>query len=228
MESERNTRLIALVALVAAVGGLSLGFSAFTRNLDIQPQAEVTLDKDVFKVEFSNQSDSVDASNVTASGEPGEATGEEATIVNGDKPTISNLKAKFTKPGQKVTYSFYAVNSGSLDAYLTNIEFKNITSKDAKKECTPKDGGNPATADTLTSVCEQIKLTVTVDTSVAATTTQAVQDEHKIEKYASETYHSHPVKVEIEYPENAPVPDGDFEVKFGDVELTYSSTKPAV
>ncbi len=231
MESERNTRLIALVALVAAVGGLALGYSAYARDLLIKPSADVTLSDDVFSVVFSSSADSVDtASGVTASGSDEFATGEKATIVNnGDKPTISNLVAHFTKPGQTVTYEFYAVNDGAIDAYLTNIAFSNIASKEVKKECTPKDGENPAPNDTtLSDVCDKINLKVTVanDQTATSPTDLEVKTEKMISKHTT-TYSSHPVKVEIEYPATAGAPAGDFEIAFGDVTLSYSATKPA-
>ncbi len=229
MESERNTRLIALVALVAAVGGLTLGFSVYTRDLLIKPAAEVTLDTDLFKVEFSEGENAVASTKTVTASTSGEAgaSGEAATINNdGANPEITGLKAKFTKPGQKVTYNFYAVNVGSIDAYLTNIDFAK-TLDGANKKCTAG-GSNPATDDDLVQqACNGIELTVTVDTSETATATQAVSTEHKLDKYASETYDSHPVKVEIEYKDGSTVPDGDFTVQFDTIKLTYSSTSPA-
>ena len=225
MESEKNTRLIALVALVAGVGALSVGFSAYTRNLVISPSAEVTLDNDVFKVVFSKQSDSVDDSEITANVNDDGSSGESAKIDNsGVRPKISNLKAKFTKPGQKVTYEFYAVNSGELDAYLRNITFKNTVSNLSTKECKPTEEGNPATED-LTSICDSITLTVTVANDITTTETKTIEEEKKIDKHST-TYSSHPIKIEIEYPKEAEVPDGDFTVEFGDIELKYTQTSP--
>lgn len=225
MESERNTRLISLIALVAAVGGLALGFSVYTRDLLIQPAAEVTLDN-LFKVEFSEKENAVAVTNSVTTKETGEengATGETATINNeGDNPTISGLKANFTDSGQKVTYEFYAVNTGSYDAYLTKIDLDGIN-----KQCTANAAnGNGATQD-LTTECGKIKLTITVDGEATTDTSKSISTEHKLDKYSGSAYASHLVKVEIEYEESETIPDGDFKVEFGDVKLNYSMTNPA-
>ena len=224
MENEKNTRLISLVALVAAVASLAVGFSAYTRDLVIKPSADVTIDSDEFKVVFSKESNKVDTSNITAN-----ENSEEATINNnGLKPTISNLSAHFTKPGQKVTYEFYVINSGAIDAYLRNITFNNIATEEVKKKCKAAETENAAKdTEKINSACNGIKLTVTVDNEITATDNFTVQTEKKIDKYTGSNYSSHPVKVEIEYEENATVPDGDFKVEFGDIKLTYSSTNPA-
>ena len=229
MESEKNTRLISLVALVAAVASLAVGFSAYTRDLVIKPSADVTIDSDEFKVVFSKESNKVDTSNITANENDDGSSSEEATINNnGLKPTISNLSAHFTKPGQKVTYEFYVINSGAIDAYLRNITFNNIATEEVKKKCKAAETENAAKdTEKINSACSGIKLTVTVDNEITATDNFTVQTEKKIDKYTGSNYSSHPIKVEIEYEENATIPDGDITVEFGDIQLTYNPTKPA-
>ncbi len=228
MESERNTRLIALVALVAGVASLSIGFSVYTRDLYIKPSAEVNLDSEVFKIVFSKQNNSVDTSNISPTENEDGSSGEEATIDNdGSNPTISNLKAKFTKPGQKVTYEFYALNIGEVDAYLTGITFNNILSGAVKKECKASVDDNPAKdTEKIKSACDGITLSVTVAENEPVTDTKNIDTEYKLNKKEMDSYSSHKVKVEIEYKQEATIPDGNITVEFGDIELNYSSTSP--
>ena len=59
MERDRRARIIAIAALLLGVVGLSLGFAAFSNTLTIQSSAEVTVNSDVFNVDFSKQTASV-------------------------------------------------------------------------------------------------------------------------------------------------------------------------
>ena len=107
MERKDSTRIIAIIAVVVAVIGLSVGFAAFSNTLTIKSSANVTPSATDFDVNFSNSNTAEQAGDVTGVG-TNNATGDTATIDNTDSPTISGLKANFTEPGQTVTYSFYA------------------------------------------------------------------------------------------------------------------------
>ena len=106
MERDRSAKIIAIVALCVAVAGLSIGFAAFSNDLTIKSNASVTPNPNDFDVNFSSQDGSEVAGTVTGVG-TNSATAENATIDNSNSPTITGLKANFTEPGQKVTYSFY-------------------------------------------------------------------------------------------------------------------------
>ncbi len=209
MEKDRQTKIIAIVALFIGVATLTLGFAAFSARLIIQSKATVTPDADSFKVLLSKEQNSVVVGNVTPTG-----NGSEATINNSDVPTISNLKANFVNPGEKVVYEFYAVNTGDLDAFLNKIEFTNVTGKTENKVCTAVEG---TTDDYVQSACNSIRVTVKVgeDDKACQTSTYGA---HKLEKKTGEK-----VVVTIEYNKEGVRADGPFSVAFGDITLNYST-----
>lgn len=216
MEKERSSKIIAIIALVFGVAGLSLGFAAFSNTLNISSEAEVNPDPSTFKVNFSTEATTTVAETVSPTG-----NGEDATISG---TTISGLKANFTAPGETVTYSFYARNDGEYIAYLKGITFANVTGKDLTRVCTaktnPVDGS--ATTDALVqAACDDITVSISVGT---ASDTQNITGsvgnitKHSLAKDASEV-----VTVTIKYAETEDRADGDFEVAFGDITLLYSS-----
>ena len=222
MERDRRARVIAIVALLVGVVGLSLGFAAITNTLTIQSSAEVTVDSSKFNVDLSSQAGSVVDGTVTPSVTPTTdgPTGANATISNATAgaPTITGLHATFTEPGQKVTYSFYTKNAGELAAYLTNVAFAEVTTG-ATKTCTAKSG---TTQSLVTQACSGITLTLTLGsesfTSTTARNAFTTATAHDLAVSASET-----VTVEIEYASGSAQADGDFDVAFGDITLEYSS-----
>ena len=52
MEKNRNAQVIAIVALVVAVLGLSVGFASFSNVLNIQASANVKPDSSTLNVDF--------------------------------------------------------------------------------------------------------------------------------------------------------------------------------
>ena len=55
MEKNRSTQLIAIIALVVGIIGLSVGFASFSSVLSIKSSADVKPDKDSFTVVFSTE-----------------------------------------------------------------------------------------------------------------------------------------------------------------------------
>lgn len=223
MEKDRSSKVIAIVALLVAVVGLSVGFAAFTRDLTISSDAAVSPENNM-KVLFSSSGTEQLAGTVTGVVTPTPVEGGEnqpsadvATIASDGSTTISGLKANFTKPGQTVTYEFYAHNDGAFDAYLTTITFKTVDGTQLR-ECNVTEG---TTAEYATNACNDITLNVTVgeDTSVITTdTSETGITNHLLAKGAYEK-----VVVTISYPTGSDVSDGDFDVEFGDITFTYSS-----
>ena len=207
MES-KNSKVIALVALVVAVVGLGIGFAAFSSTLTISSSATVTPSQDTFKVLLSNSD--TDVVNGAVAGVPtGAATADEATI-DAEKLRISGLKANFTKPGQTVTYTFYAHNVGEYIAYLNSVNFAS-----ANATCTAGEG---ATDSLVQAACANITLSVKVGSDAAYTATNASITGHSLDKTAKDT-----VVVTIAYADTEARADGPFTVAFGDVTLTYGS-----
>lgn len=220
MERKDSSKIIAIVALVLAIVGVSIGFAAFSNTLTIKSTAAVSPDEDTFDVNFSSTSGTETDGDVVAS--PAEDSSEvykgaTATIDNStNAPTITGLHADFTKPGQKVTYSFYAHNNGEYIAYLNSITFANVTGATATKVCTAAEGTSQALVDTA---CSDIVISVKVGDQLYDGSAADISG-HSLVRDAYE-----PIVVSIEYKtnENVNVADGDFTVAFGDISLVYSS-----
>lgn len=217
---KNNKKITTLAILAVAVVGLSIGFAAFSNVLTISSGATVTPDASTFNVDFSAAADEVDTTTAVTKEVTGtgvEAT--DATIDNSTNPTIKNLKATFTEPGQKVVYTFYAYNAGEYTAYLNAINFINISGESTAKKCTAKGDTTQALVD---AACNAISVTVKAGDVTATTTNDAISGK-SIAKGAS-----HTITVTIEYAEkynsaDSPRADGEFDVTFGDISLTYGS-----
>ena len=223
-KDNRNVKIIAIAALLVAVAGVSIGFAAFTRTLTIEAGANVTPTDD-FNVVFSKSSSSVtteggvDASSKT----PSTLTTSTAVISNDASggPTISNLHATFTQPGQSATYTFYAYNNSSYDAYLTNFIFTPAATK-----CTASTGSTVTSA-LMTAACPDINVKVTVgsgDSNTANVTASKSVTNHTLAAGSAEL-----VTVVISYDTvaNQTLADGAFDVDFGTIQLKYKTVDTA-
>lgn len=216
---ERNSKVMAIVALCVGVVGLSLGFAAFSNTLTIKSSASVAPDSSTFNVDFSATIPSAGGDAVTT-GSSVVITNEDTlnvgtpTIDNSGDPTISGLSAEFTEPGQTVVYTFYTYNAGELVAYLDSITVANATGGNSPKVCTAQGTTTQALVDTA---CNGISLNVSVD---GVSTSQSVPG---ISGHSLAVDGTHTVVVTLEYAEGAGRADGDFNVAFGDITLTYES-----
>ena len=236
MEKDRGGKVIAIVALLVGVVGLTIGFAAFSNTLTIQSSAEVNPDDTALNVDFSNEN-AVNKVAVSTNGVvptlspsngPAGFTAETATIDNSvdGLPVISNLKATFTEPGQSVTYTFYTKNIGELDAYLKRVTMSNAAGAETFKTCTKVTEGKEAEeiADDalVAAACNGISLTFSLGSETFNTTTQrtsfSTPTAHDLQPTNSEQ-----VTVVISYAAGSSQADGDFTVKFGDIQLLYSS-----
>lgn len=240
MEKERGGKIIAIVALVIGVVGLTIGFAAFSNTLTISSSAEYNPDNNIFNVDFSSTTGSVVDGNLapkTLTPATDGPSGATATISNASDPTITGIKATFTEPGQSVVYEFYTRNAGEIEAFLRSVTFEAasptagtvsnvVTVGSGFKTCTQLTKGtpgNPATVTTMTAACEDINLTLTLGTENmtggktrnAFTTATA----HDLAANAEEK-----VTLTISYPAGSDRADGDFTVNFGDITFLYSST----
>ena len=215
MEKNRSAQVIAIVALVVGVVGLSIGFAAFSSVLNIQTSANVKPDSSTMNVDFSSAEDKVSIAEIIPTATPSSLVTTNAVIDNSGYPTISNLSAKFTEPGQTVVYKFYAYNAGELNAYLKSIVFGNVPGQNTTKVCTALDG----TYDALVQkACEKISVKVKVGNELETSTGKASITGHTLNKGTGEM-----VTVTLEYEAGAERADGDFNISFGDITLNYSS-----
>ena len=246
MEKDRGGKVIAIVALLVGVVGLTIGFAAFSNTLTISSQAEYNPDDSIFNVDFSSATGSVVAGNLapkTLTPATDGPTGATATIDNTSDPVITGIKATFTEPGQSVVYEFYTRNAGQMEAFLRSITFGDAspaagtasgltTVGSGFKTCTQLNKtntpatDNPATVTTMTAACEDINLTLTVGeedmTGGKARAAFGTATAHDLAVDGEEK-----VTLTISYPTGSDRADGDFTVNFGDITFVYASTAAA-
>ena len=207
MEKQRQIKILSIVALVLAISAMTLGFAAFSTTLNISSSASVTPSSADFAVKFSTSQTSLVTAAVVPSSKTTGITTTNGTIVNSVSPTLSNLSASFTSPGQYVEYTVYARNEGQYTAYLNNINYL------GDKTCIASSG----TAESLVqSACESINITVTIGNTTYDDTTPI--SSHALAKGAGEA-----VKVRLEYAENGTPVDGAFKITFPSISLVYST-----
>ena len=91
MEKNRSAQVIAIVALVVGVVGLSIGFAAFSSVLNIQTSANVKPDSSTMNVDFSSAEDKVSIAKIIPTATPSSLVTTNAVIDNSGDPTISNF-----------------------------------------------------------------------------------------------------------------------------------------
>ena len=125
MEKERNGRIIAIIALVVAVAGLSLGFAAFSSYLKIDTAANVSNNSN-WNVGFSTDGTNIEdvttagTKNANESGNPGVIDVTKYTIAQHTNASLS------TTTGSSVSYTLSILNKGALTAYLDSVNFDSV------------------------------------------------------------------------------------------------------
>lgn len=148
MEKDRSSKVVAIAALIVAVVGLGIGFAAFSSTLTINSSATVN-PTNTFKVQFSKESSALTKGTVSGVVAGEGAVAADATISDADDYLIADgLAATFTAPGQTVSYTFYARNTGEYIAYLRSITF------DGTKACAVKTEGVAADAQATDSLVQ--------------------------------------------------------------------------
>lgn len=114
MERNKKAKVIAIVALIVGVIGLSIDFASFSNVLNIQSSANVKPDNSTMNVIFSSAESKAEVTEITPVVTPNSLVATNGIIDNSNDPTFSNLSATFTEPGQTAVYKFYAYNAGEL------------------------------------------------------------------------------------------------------------------
>lgn len=211
MEKERGAKVIAIIALLVAVVGVSVGFAAYTAQLQISNTSATVGAGSVedFSVEFSTNSTSIDTNIdtlVTKASVVG-ATAVKATGASMNGTTINGLSANFTEPGQSVTYTIYAHNTGKFLAYLRSITI-------GSKTCTALGDTKQELVD---DVCPSISMTVKVGNEAATGISVNNYTNHPLAKGSSEA-----IVITMTYANTNSAADGDFTVDFGQIDLDYN------
>ena len=232
MERERNIKIIVVVALIISVISLSLGFAAFSNSLTIVANSNVQ-PLNSLKVLFSSSNilqeeigENIDVE-LLPSGEttlyPGFTVA--VPIINNSivtAPTLSNLKATFIRPGESVTYTLYIHNASSYDVELAAINF-------GTKNCVAKTGTSQNLVD---AACGEIDIEVAVgggtDEPPLVSASQKTNASNVVSGHVLGAGEYETVAVKLLYSDlssgagNTDI-DGDFDVTFGDVTLTYTT-----
>lgn len=204
MKSERKKRTITLSILIITVLAISVGFAAYSATLKINSSMIVNPDNSRFKVLFSSSANALETNAVKAN--PSNM-GDDATIDNTTVPTIEGLTAKFTQPGESVTYTFYVRNEGGYVSYLNSISFRGI-------KCIPGEGTSDALAN---RACNSITTTISVGN---ITTNETITDITGETLVPGETKQ---VTVTIAYDPNGARADGPFIAEFGNISMFYAT-----
>lgn len=145
MEKERGAKIIAIVALLIAVVGLTVGYAAYSSTLTINGTA--TVDPASWKVNFDYKNGTTSLTGTTT----GHAT--ETTAPTLADTTISGFDVTLKAPGDSVTYNFLIKNSGTLNAKLSNFTMGTLT-------CAPNASGSISQED-ATKLCGELTYTLT-------------------------------------------------------------------
>lgn len=211
--SDRRSKIIAIIALVVGVAGLSIGFAAFTQTLRIENSAAEVKPSNSLNVHFPT------SGQLVPTGSDTDASGTTISLNSGT--LITGLKAYLQKPGQSVTYTTSIINGSSYPAYLRAVTL----SKNGVATCSPftaTTNPNPASSSTLTSVCGNMKMYVTVGSTGSELVKEITTSQSNIANKSIPANGSVPVVIKIAYTGTA-VPDGDFQTDFGNINFDFSS-----
>ena len=208
MKGKRNARIYVLGSLVLSICALTIGFAAFSNTLKIASRASVTPNSSDFSVVFSSNGTEYKTDPVVGTKSNEAITLENGIIDNTTNPTITNLHATFTNPGQSATYTFYVHNNGQYLAHLNSITLV------GRKSCTPED----KTYVTQAAVaCNDVTVTVDIGSLSVTETTQDIQNETLAVGEFKQ------VTVTIAYASNATEIDTPIDMLFPNISLYYST-----
>ncbi len=144
MQKERGFRIIAVIALMVAVVGLTIGYAAYSSTLKITGAANV--DPSSWSVKFAYKT----GDSLVATKTGNASVNPEATLSD---TQVSGFNATLKAPGDSITYNFLVTNSGSLDAELSTFTMGTIS-------CAPAVGSN-ASSEEAAAVCKELSYTLT-------------------------------------------------------------------
>ena len=235
MEKNNGGKIIAVIALVVAIAGLSLGFAAFSTSLRIDTAANVGNNANWnigFSTDGTNIADITTASTVNANetGNPG--------VIDVTKYTISqNTNAQLsTTAGSSVSYNLNILNKGTLTAYLESVNFGGVsvtcTNATANGLIEGVAGaGTTATGNTSTisneDCAKMFGVSLKINNTTYTTTSTSITGETIPATAGS---NSVPVVLSVFYKNDADAKavadtlDGDIVVNIGSITVGYTST----
>jgi hypothetical protein len=235
MERNKQSKIIAIVALCVAVVGLTVGFAAFSNILTIQSSATVTPDKSDFKmtiygVEDISEFNVAQFSPVTSTtmSQPKliqNATATNASIDNSTL-TIKNMDVNFIKPYDQTYYFFKIVNEGKYTAYITRDMLNSIYNIQSSKTCTADVG---TSEDMVQKACSDgIEIYLGAGSSFDGEWWDSQNEDSTYLEYFTIPVCEY---FELEYGifyHSGYVVDGNFDVNIPDLKLEFSTVEPTI
>ena len=153
MEKERGAKVIAVIALLVAVAGLTIGYAAYSSTLTINGTA--TVDPANWNVKFAYTS----GDSLTA-----ETTGlaTQTTAPTLTDTAVSGFDVVLRAPGDSITYKFSVKNTGTLDATLGTYTMGTLS-------CAPNAASTISQED-ATKLCNELQYTLTYSDGSKITT----------------------------------------------------------
>lgn len=215
-QKRSGNRTLEILALVFCILCFLMGFMAISSQIKIDSQL-TTNNKDnlSFKVVFSTSNKSEKIEPVEPKIEPrsSTATAEDAIIINGNNPKITNLRVNFTEPDQRARYTFYIYNAGEYMAYLNNIIYSNVANLNKQKVCVTRDG---VSNESVNKACDNIEISIKIGDLHTKKSLYGLSGRYLKPRTAQM------IEVTIDYLKNDDMVKEDFEVIFGDIYLQYS------
>ena len=231
MRQNRQSKVVAILALCVSVVGLTLGFAAFSNTLTISSSVTVSPDSSDFKITIYGQTENSDRDvfDSTTLGYPYHVSINVDALpakINNDNLTI-NIDEVTINTGHGVArYEFLIVNEGKYNVYITEQDFPNNDIIKRDTVCTAIDDVSP---ELLNETCSNNILYFTLTD----------QDDNIVASY--------PRSDSVDYIELAPgeyayldvmlglsplddgnyvLADGKYSIKFPDVQLKFSTVNP--
>lgn len=149
--------------------------------------SNINLSRDSFNVVLSNNADRLDEGKIVPSLTPKTVTATSATISN---TIVSGINATFTGENEKVTYKFYAKNTGTSKAFLKGIVSGRLI-------CTP---GESTSFEETNKFCSGVTLTIKASKDSLLSTTNI--DGSLININNHQLNDTEEIKVVLESPKN--------------------------
>lgn len=143
MEKERGAKIIAVIALLVAVAGLTIGYAAYSSTLTINGTA--TVDPADWNVKFAYTSGDRLIAEKT-----GNAT--ETTAPTLTDTAVSGFDVVLNAPGDSITYKFSVKNAGTLNATLGTFTMGTLS-------CAPNTSSTISQED-ATTLCNELQYTL--------------------------------------------------------------------
>ena len=154
-KKDRGFKIIAVLALLIAVVGLSVAYAGYTSTLTFDATANVA---SAWKVIWKD---------LSAGSTTGYATLDGKTVaIDSTNQAISGVLGTLKAPGDTITYTWKAANDGDIDASITGVTVGTLS-------CAPKSGVTPAaTQAQADALCAKLSVAFTYDGSALTSETR--------------------------------------------------------